>query len=132
MSGTFFKKHSPVKPIDTPFFRRLGFYIWDHDRLAALELLNHGQGRAALHSDILLSQHNLWFTWESLLSREEIESQERKRINQFPETARAFGSRERRHIGSIDTCNFPSKDILCLAWQAQRIWNCFLEEYEAR
>jgi hypothetical protein len=62
----------------------LGCYIWDLERLAALGLLNHRQWQEPLPSDIVLSKQNLWFTWESLLSKEELEAKERERLDSFP------------------------------------------------
>jgi hypothetical protein len=55
---------------DVTIFRRLGCYIWDLEGLAALELLNQRQWKRPLPSDIVLTKHNLWFTWESIHSKE--------------------------------------------------------------
>jgi hypothetical protein len=41
--------------------------------------------------DIVMTKHNLWFIWESILGNEESEKKERRRINQVPETTREFG-----------------------------------------
>ena len=86
------REESPMWNADATIFRRLGCYIWDLERLSALELLNQRQWERPLPSDIVLTKHNLWFTWESIHSKEELEEKENERINQFPEASRGFGS----------------------------------------
>ncbi|RFU33665.1 hypothetical protein B7463_g2680, partial [Scytalidium lignicola] len=83
---------SPAKNCDLRTFRRLGLFIWSIKRLAMLGLFNYFQGYELPGSPPHLSTDNKWFTWESILSREEIEDQERWRISQFPEPQREFGS----------------------------------------
>jgi hypothetical protein len=95
MKGPFARGSSPMRYEDFTIYRRLGCYIWDLDRLAALGLLNHGQWQEPLPSDIVLSKQNRWFTCESLLSKEEIEVKERKRLDSFPESVRAYDSTKR-------------------------------------
>jgi hypothetical protein len=70
----------------------LGRYIWDLERLAALEFLNLRKGQKVLPSDVVLSKNNLWFIWQSIYSKEKLEEREDESINQFPEVARGFGS----------------------------------------
>ena len=71
---------------DFATIRCLGCYIWDLEKLAALELLNHRQWQNPLPSDVALSQCNLWFMWESLQSQDDLEANDCGRINQFPES----------------------------------------------
>lgn len=85
---------SPLKYIDRTIFRRVGLFIWGQKRLALLGFANYFVGYELLGIPIL-SISNMWFTWESILSKEEIEEQERHRIAQFPESQRQFGSMKR-------------------------------------
>jgi hypothetical protein len=80
------------------FFRRLGLFLWDLDRLVALGLANRklppertSVGWIFSYSDDL-SKSNIWLTWQSLKSEEELKAYERRRIDQFPDEFRAFES----------------------------------------
>jgi hypothetical protein len=60
--------------------------------MAALELLN--KSRDLSLPEVRPQQmriHNLWFTWESLLSKEERDAKERRRLASFPPSTKRPG-----------------------------------------
>jgi hypothetical protein len=89
MSGPFVKEGSPMRGADFTFYRRLGCYIWSLERMVALELLNKSID-LPLPEDMprQMRTHDLWFTWESLLSKEERDAKERRRLASFPRSTR--------------------------------------------
>lgn len=56
-----------------PPFRRYGLALWDRERLMALELRGMVISFDEPDSEVFLTELNLFSTWRSLLSEEEIE-----------------------------------------------------------
>jgi len=80
---------SPLKKVDFGRYRRLGFYVWERERMVALGVLREP-------NDSTYSAHSEWFTWESILRQDERDKMDRERLASFPEDRREIGSNKRR------------------------------------
>lgn len=70
LSGLIRDDQSPIKGVSISVYRRLGFAIWDEQRLLALELYGIRVGR---EGRMLRKSHSdFWFQWRSMLSEEEL------------------------------------------------------------
>jgi hypothetical protein len=67
---------SPLRHIDFVVFRPYGFAIWDLKRMVALGFLN-SPDRKHVAQNPLLSESNLFFTWGSILTKDQLEEVER-------------------------------------------------------
>ena len=101
LTGLFMQGASPMRYADFTVYRRLGIYVWEIERLVALELKNKPPTMIRSPTDVDLYRSNIWFTWESLLSKEELGERDRNRFNEFPEAAREFGSRKKESYWHI-------------------------------
>lgn len=66
---------SPLRHVDFAVFRQYGFAIWDLKRMVALGFLE-SPGREDVAQNPLLSESNLFFTWESILTKDQLEEVE--------------------------------------------------------
>jgi hypothetical protein len=73
---------SPLRHVDFAVFRPYGFAIWDLKRMMALGFLEFFN-RDDVAQNPLLSESNLFFTWESILTKDQLEEVERKQREQW-------------------------------------------------
>lgn len=73
---------SPLRHVDFAVFRPYGFAIWDLKRMMALGFLE-SFSRDDVAQNPLLSESNLFFTWESILTKDQSEEVERKQREQW-------------------------------------------------
>ncbi|KAH7412851.1 hypothetical protein BKA64DRAFT_659703 [Cadophora sp. MPI-SDFR-AT-0126] len=87
----------PLRYYDLGHWRNFGFYIWDDARMHSLGFLFRETFQDSETGGIFctksFSKDDMWFRWESVLSQHIIEANERRRLAEFPDGYREFGSK---------------------------------------
>ncbi|KAL2062144.1 hypothetical protein VTL71DRAFT_6410 [Oculimacula yallundae] len=81
---------TPLRYTEPGNWRKFGFYIWDDERMKSLGFLFRMYTGDDGHSHRSFSIHDFFYRWESILSRDLIEANDRQRIAAFPEGRRSF------------------------------------------
>lgn len=91
--GVIHDDESPIKGVSFALFRRLGFALWDDQRLAALGL-DHAPLERGKRYVPTGGPSKYWYSWRSLLSAEEL-AQAETRLEESEQAWQAWLNHER-------------------------------------
>lgn len=70
--------------------------MWDDERMHSLGFLfRRTLTQDGRYHTANFSKDDMWFRWESVLSHDIIEANERRRLSEFPDDRKEFGSYKR-------------------------------------